>query len=167
MSLKRKVRTLYFFQKKYSEVVPHGRRGEKKTNMSGRATSKGKKSPIPWRLYGVIFAGFVACLAFRQWLDGGAFLEKRPSLVGKVRAASRLRAPALCHLFSLVLSLMCFPLPQVAIITGGTDGIGVETVREFFNLGAHVVLPVRSRDKAEALVAELMADSPLNAEVTH
>lgn len=42
-----------------------------------------------------------------------------------------------------------------AIVTGAASGIGVETVRALAAAGARVVMPVRSRDKAEAVAADV------------
>lgn len=42
-----------------------------------------------------------------------------------------------------------------AIVTGGASGIGVETVRALATAGAKVVMPVRSRAKAEAVAEEI------------
>jgi NAD(P)-dependent dehydrogenase (short-subunit alcohol dehydrogenase family) len=46
---------------------------------------------------------------------------------------------------------------KTAIVTGGASGIGVETARALASAGARVVLPVRSRAKGEAVVADLRA----------
>ena len=46
---------------------------------------------------------------------------------------------------------------KTAIVTGGASGIGVETARALAAAGARLVLPVRSRAKAEAVAAELRA----------
>jgi short-subunit dehydrogenase len=48
---------------------------------------------------------------------------------------------------------------RTVIVTGASSGIGRETAREFARRRAHVVLASRSRDKLEALAAEL-ADLP-------
>lgn len=48
---------------------------------------------------------------------------------------------------------------RTALITGASSGIGRQTAREFARHRAHVVLASRSRDKLEALAAEL-ADYP-------
>src|ERR1700722_12057937 len=41
------------------------------------------------------------------------------------------------------------------VVTGGYSGIGLETVRALAAAGAHVVVPVRSREKAEAALEEV------------
>jgi NAD(P)-dependent dehydrogenase (short-subunit alcohol dehydrogenase family) len=46
---------------------------------------------------------------------------------------------------------------KTAIVTGASSGLGVETVRALAGGGAHVVMPVRSRDKGEKVAAELRA----------
>lgn len=48
---------------------------------------------------------------------------------------------------------------RTVIVTGASSGIGRETAREFTRQRAHVVLASRSRDKLDALAAEL-ADYP-------
>ena len=48
---------------------------------------------------------------------------------------------------------------RTVIVTGASSGIGRETARDFASRRAHVVLASRSRDKLEALAAEL-ADLP-------
>lgn len=42
-----------------------------------------------------------------------------------------------------------------AIVTGASSGLGIETVRALAAAGAHVVMPVRSRDKGEKAAAEV------------
>ena len=44
---------------------------------------------------------------------------------------------------------------QVVIVTGGTDGIGLEAAREFAKLGAKVIITGRSENKAEAFIKSL------------
>jgi NAD(P)-dependent dehydrogenase (short-subunit alcohol dehydrogenase family) len=44
---------------------------------------------------------------------------------------------------------------KTAIVTGAASGIGVETARALAAAGARVVMPVRSRDKAQAVVDEI------------
>ena len=44
---------------------------------------------------------------------------------------------------------------QVVIVTGGTDGIGLEAAREFARLGARVIITGRSEKKAEAFIKSL------------
>ncbi len=46
---------------------------------------------------------------------------------------------------------------KTAIVTGAASGIGVETARALASAGARVVMPVRSRDKAEAVAADIRA----------
>jgi NAD(P)-dependent dehydrogenase (short-subunit alcohol dehydrogenase family) len=46
---------------------------------------------------------------------------------------------------------------RTAIVTGASSGLGVETVRALADAGAHIVMPVRSRDKGEKVAAELRA----------
>ena len=46
---------------------------------------------------------------------------------------------------------------KTAIVTGGSAGLGVETVRALASAGAAVVMPVRSPDKGEKVAAELRA----------
>ena len=45
----------------------------------------------------------------------------------------------------------------VAIVTGGTSGIGKEIARQLVQAGYHVHLPARSLQKAEAVASELCA----------
>lgn len=44
---------------------------------------------------------------------------------------------------------------KTAIVTGGTNGIGLITVRELAVMGAHVVIVSRSKAKCEAVAAEI------------
>lgn len=46
---------------------------------------------------------------------------------------------------------------KTAIVTGGSAGLGVETARALLTAGASVILPTRSRAKAEKVAAELRA----------
>lgn len=48
---------------------------------------------------------------------------------------------------------------KTAIVTGASSGLGVETVRALAMAGAHVIMPVRSRAKGEAVAAELRAST--------
>ena len=47
---------------------------------------------------------------------------------------------------------------QVALVTGSTDGLGREVARELAALGATVIVHGRSRERGEAVVAEIAAD---------
>ena len=47
---------------------------------------------------------------------------------------------------------------KAAIVTGANSGLGYETSRALLKAGAHVVMTMRSEDKAEATVAALTAD---------
>lgn len=44
---------------------------------------------------------------------------------------------------------------KTVIVTGGASGLGVEVVRALASAGAHVVMPVRARARAEAVAGEL------------
>ena len=44
---------------------------------------------------------------------------------------------------------------KLAVITGGYSGIGLETTRAIAGAGAHVIVPVRSKEKADRALAEL------------
>ena len=46
---------------------------------------------------------------------------------------------------------------KIAIVTGGSSGIGVETARALASVGARVILPVRSRAKGEEAAADIRA----------
>ena len=48
---------------------------------------------------------------------------------------------------------------KTAIVTGAASGIGVETARALAGAGARVVMPVRSREKAEAVAADIVAST--------
>ena len=47
---------------------------------------------------------------------------------------------------------------KLAIVTGANSGLGLETTRELARKGAHVILACRSQAKADAAIAELVAD---------
>jgi len=49
-------------------------------------------------------------------------------------------------------------LDKVALVTGATRGIGLETVRQLANAGVHVLLGGRDRDKAVAAALQLQAE---------
>ena len=48
---------------------------------------------------------------------------------------------------------------KTAIVTGAASGIGVETARALASAGARVVMPVRSREKAEVVAADIRAST--------
>ena len=48
---------------------------------------------------------------------------------------------------------------KVAVITGGTSGIGAGTVRRFVQEGAQVILPARMRAKLKKLFLKLVQNS--------
>lgn len=48
---------------------------------------------------------------------------------------------------------------KIAIITGATSGIGSITAHALASMGAHLVLPVRSIEKGEALKAEIFKET--------
>lgn len=47
-----------------------------------------------------------------------------------------------------------------AIVTGASDGVGVEIARGLAAAGADVVLPVRNRDKGDRAIARIREDAP-------
>ncbi len=47
---------------------------------------------------------------------------------------------------------------KTAIVTGGYSGIGLETVRALVGAGVNVIVPARSREKAETNLAEIDGD---------
>jgi NAD(P)-dependent dehydrogenase (short-subunit alcohol dehydrogenase family) len=49
---------------------------------------------------------------------------------------------------------------RVAVVTGANGGLGLETARELARRGAHVVMAVRNRQKAEDAVADIRAGIP-------
>ena len=49
---------------------------------------------------------------------------------------------------------------KVCIVTGATSGIGLEAARRLAVLGARLVLVGRNRDKGEAILAQLRAETP-------
>ncbi len=49
---------------------------------------------------------------------------------------------------------------RVAVVTGGSEGIGAATARLLARNGTHVVVNGRTRSKAERLVAEINPDGP-------
>lgn len=49
---------------------------------------------------------------------------------------------------------------RVAVVTGGTSGLGLASVRALAAAGAHTVLTARNRAKAERARAEILADLP-------
>ena len=51
-------------------------------------------------------------------------------------------------------------MSKTIIVTGGTDGIGKETVRGLVRAGAAVTIVARNRGKADALIAELKRETP-------
>lgn len=54
---------------------------------------------------------------------------------------------------------------KIAIVTGGSSGLGVETARALAKAGAHVILPVRSRAKAEKTVQDIKASTGKTVEL--
>jgi len=58
---------------------------------------------------------------------------------------------------------------RVYIVTGGTDGLGLEVCKGLFQMGAHVVIPGRNRTKLESADLAILADldtAPPSAKVT-
>src|SRR4051812_5052839 len=49
---------------------------------------------------------------------------------------------------------------QRAVVTGASDGVGVEIARALASAGADVVLPVRNREKGERAIASIRAGVP-------
>lgn len=60
-----------------------------------------------------------------------------------------------------------FPSDSVALVTGGSRGIGAETARCLAAWGAHVVLTYRSKEEQATLVAEEIRDMGRRAEVVN
>jgi len=54
---------------------------------------------------------------------------------------------------------------KTAIVTGGSSGLGVETARALAQAGAHVVLPVRNRAKAEKTLQDIKASTGKTVEL--
>src|SRR3984957_10365970 len=49
---------------------------------------------------------------------------------------------------------------RIAVVTGANGGLGLETARQLAAKGAHVVMAVRSQEKAAAAVEEIRATAP-------
>jgi NAD(P)-dependent dehydrogenase (short-subunit alcohol dehydrogenase family) len=49
---------------------------------------------------------------------------------------------------------------RVAVVTGANGGLGLETARQLAAKGAHVVMAVRNRQKAESALADIRASAP-------
>jgi NAD(P)-dependent dehydrogenase (short-subunit alcohol dehydrogenase family) len=49
---------------------------------------------------------------------------------------------------------------KVAVVTGASTGLGLETARALAAAGAHVVLAVRSDDKGDASIEKIRAAVP-------
>ncbi|MDX2075570.1 MAG: SDR family NAD(P)-dependent oxidoreductase [bacterium] len=56
---------------------------------------------------------------------------------------------------------------QIALVTGGTDGIGKETALRLARLGAQVIIVGRNPQKGEKAVADIVSDSPTHAITYH
>jgi len=52
--------------------------------------------------------------------------------------------------------------PKVAIVTGSNSGIGKETARALVGRGFHVVLACRSKDKADAAIAQIASQEKID-----
>ncbi|MGV8997943.1 MAG: oxidoreductase [Parvibaculaceae bacterium] len=48
---------------------------------------------------------------------------------------------------------------KIAIVTGGSSGLGVETVRALASAGARVIMPVRSKERGEEAAAEIRSST--------
>jgi NAD(P)-dependent dehydrogenase (short-subunit alcohol dehydrogenase family) len=49
---------------------------------------------------------------------------------------------------------------RTAVVTGANGGLGLETARQLAAKGAHVVIAVRNREKAEAAAREIRISAP-------
>lgn len=56
---------------------------------------------------------------------------------------------------------------KVFVVTGGSAGIGVETIRALHATGATVITTVRNVPKGQAVVDEILASSPSNTAPIH